>query len=113
MSRLYEEIERMADSIRFYQNEMEKEKALFEKCTPAIKAIDERVYKLFESGYKESRSWSQHSIDMAKYQVEMSIFPSFIVKWLIALKELGKLLTHVRLTRKSCISINNKERDNG
>lgn len=65
MSKLYEETEQMADSIRFYQSEMEAEQALFEKYAPAVRAIDERVYELFESGYKESMYWSQHGINMA------------------------------------------------
>ena len=72
MSKLYEETEQMADSIRFYQGEMEKEKALFEKYASAVRAIDERVYELFESGYKESMYWSQHGIDMAsEYLAEL------------------------------------------
>jgi len=65
MSKLYEETEQMADNIRFYQSEMKKEKALFEKYGPAVRAIDERVYELFESGYKESMYWSEHGINMA------------------------------------------------
>ena len=65
MSKLYEETEQMAESISFYQSEMEKEEALFEKYAPVLKQIDERVYELFESGYKESMYWSQHGINMA------------------------------------------------
>jgi hypothetical protein len=65
MSRLYQETENLAENIRFYQSEMEKEKALFEKYSPAVRAIDERVYELFESGYRDSMYWSQHGIDMA------------------------------------------------
>jgi hypothetical protein len=65
MSKLYAETEQTAETIRFYQSEMEKEKALFEKYAPAVRAIDERVYELFESGYRESMYWSEHSINMA------------------------------------------------
>ena len=65
MSKLYAETEQTADTIRFYQSEMAKEKALFEKYAPAVRAIDERVYELFESGYRESMYWSEHGIEMA------------------------------------------------